>query len=245
MKGIRTLLQQATRLVLPNCCILCGCNSHSGRDLCAICESKLPWNHHCCQQCALPFENAVSAARICGQCQHKPPAFDRLIAPLRYDFPVDHLINGFKHKHRFHYGRILVEILAQALLQQQAAPAVDRVIPVPLHWRREFLRGYNQADWLAVRLGRELQRPIERTLIKRTAGTPAQQGLKRKQRLANLKNAFQIHGKLNGASVALVDDVVTTGSTADTLSKLLKQNGASQVQVWCLARTPHRVNSKK
>ena len=95
----------------------------------------------------------------------------------------------------------------------------------------------NQADWIARRLARQLDIPVDSALIKRTTATPPQQGLNRKQRLKNLRHAFQLNKSFSGSTIAIVDDVITTGSTLSTIATLLKLNGATKVYGWSLART--------
>lgn len=242
LKSVRrcsALLQQHSYGLLPGYCVLCRRLSGRSMDLCATCEAALPLNTTACLRCAIPMvkTNAV----ICGQCQTKPPAFSQCIAPLRYEFPIDKMVNGFKHHRRFCHGAILAELLGRQLIAREKLP--DLIVPTPLHWRRQFSRGFNQAQWLARYLSTQLSTPLADKLISRKKFTPSQQGLTRKQRLMNLKHAFALRSgsqrhKLQGKRVALVDDVVTTGSTTAEISRLLLKAGAKEVEIWCLARTP-------
>jgi ComF family protein len=170
-----------------------------------------------------------------------PPAFDHCIAAFEYRFPVNQLITGFKHGKKLEFGSLLAE-----LWLENCHPAghlkPDIIIPVPLHWRRQFARGFNQAELLANYYSRKMQ--IEcRPVIKRHRATAMQQGLSAAARRKNLKNAFSLPAKhvkqtIEGRHIALVDDVVTTGSTAQQLALQCKRAGASRVDIWCLARTP-------
>jgi len=232
------LLRRLSGYLLPNSCILCGLGTKNQRDICDICQDSLPWNHHACPSCALPLPDTALATQFCGLCLNQPPTFDGIVAPLCYQFPVDRLINRFKHHGQFSHGRVMVDLLETAIIQQTFLP--DVIIPVPLHWQRQFRRGFNQADWLAHRLSKGLNIPLERKALKRYQGTPAQQGLTRKERLKNLQHAFRVIKPLRGKRIAVVDDVMTTGSTLRTIATLLKQAGASEVHGWCLARTPDK-----
>ncbi|WP_461480893.1 double zinc ribbon domain-containing protein [Porticoccus sp.] len=221
--------------LFPGHCLLCGTPSGRPLDLCADCEADLPLNRPSCQRCALPLATAPDGDLTCGACLARPPPFQYCVAPLRYEFPVDSLINSFKYRGQFSRGALLAELLLAAL-QQTALP--ELIVPVPLHWRRQFQRGFNQAAWLASYLGRRLAVPVERQLLSRHRHTPHQQGGSRQQRLHNLRGAFRLNRSLSGQTIALVDDVMTTGSTARELSGLLIKGGAARVDIWCLARTP-------
>ena len=222
--------------LFPGRCLVCG--NHSGRraDLCPGCESDLPLNSNACRRCALPLRETVPAIAICGTCLADPPPHQSCIAPLRYQSPVNCLMNAFKHRGKFSAGAALAEMMLQQLHDHRELP--EWLVPVPLHWRRQWLRGFNQATWLAHYLGRRLAIPVATSLLRRTRHTAPQQGQDRRHRLANLKRAFALHGPVPPAHIALVDDVVTTGSTARTLAGLLINGGATRVDVWCLARTP-------
>lgn len=232
-------LQRGSYYLFPGRCVLCSVLSKRPLDLCVGCEADLPFNRSACQCCALPMNSAGSTlinSVTCGKCISDPPAFTRCIAPLRYEFPINKLINGFKHHGQFSRGTVLAELLLCELASQEILP--ELILPVPLHWRRQFTRGFNQAQWLSHYLGRRLAIPVDTRLLSRQKYTPAQQGLPRKQRLKNLNGAFRLNNDIEGKHIALIDDVVTTGSTISELSRLLRKAGANHVEIWCLARTP-------
>jgi len=264
--SIHKLLKTISFSLFPSCCVLCGAESNRLIDLCQHCENDLPHNNRCCVRCSIPLINGSQSDTLCGECIAHPPAFDQCIAPLRYEFPISTLINRFKHQGRFCNSRVLADLLLDRLLlprlsaSQPPQPKTtelgveeqnsseqnlseisknpDLIVPVPLHWKRRFVRGFNQSQWLANYLGQQLNISVDNKLLTRTRNTPPQQQLKRKQRQKNLKGAFQVNHTLNGQHIALIDDVVTTGSTASELARLLKKAGASRVDIWCLARTP-------
>mgnify|MGYP000846253587 CR=1 FL=1 len=233
-------LQRGSFYLFPGCCLLCGTLSNRPLDLCRECEADLPFNHSACQRCALPLQTLPVSSSVfgfqCGKCLASPPDYTHCIAPLRYEFPVDTLINSFKHRGQFSRGSILAELLLRNIKAQEALP--DLIAPVPLHWRRQFVRGFNQAYWLARYIGTRLSIPVDSRLLSRHKHTASQQGLSRKQRLNNLKDAFRLNHDIEGKNIALIDDVVTTGSTMSELSRLLRKAGAHHVEIWCLARTP-------
>lgn len=234
--------------LFPSQCLLCHLPSERARELCVDCEAGLPWLGARCRQCALPLPRG-SSDLFCGKCLSKSPAFSRCLCPLRYDFPVDRLVTGFKHHRQFANGALLAQLWLEANADQIAGHgdhchasgmrAPDIIVPVPLHWRRRFHRGYNQSELLAKWWSNALHIPMLKAVYRHRA-TPSQQGLTAKQRRRNLQDAFVIPKPelIKHQHIALVDDVLTTGATAHSLAAILTRNGACQVDVWCLARTP-------
>ncbi|MCQ3032408.1 ComF family protein [Pseudomonas syringae] len=220
-------------------CLLCDESTDTLYPICTACETELPWLGDQCQHCALPL---AMSGLSCAQCTRNEPAFDGVAAPWLYEFPIDSLITRFKHQGNWPMGRLLAQLLGQFLQHrfEENLPRPDFLLPVPLAVKRLRQRGYNQAAMLADWLGDQLELPVEDQLVLRTQETPPQQGLDAKARKRNLRNAFVVidEEKIKGKHVALVDDVLTTGSTADVIAKLLMKAGACRVDVYCLARTP-------
>ncbi|HWT69727.1 MAG TPA: ComF family protein [Pseudomonas sp.] len=220
-------------------CLLCDEVADGATPLCTACETELPWLGDHCQTCALPLPGSGTT---CGHCLDQPPAFERVIAPWTYSFPIDSLITRFKHNAKWPFGHLLAELLAQALQHRfdNDLPQPDLLLPVPLSTRRLRQRGFNQAAMLARWLGSHLDVPCDDRLLLRTQDTGAQQTLNATERRNNLRNAFALapEASIKGRHVALVDDVLTTGATAQALARLLMEAGAARVDVYCLARTP-------
>lgn len=212
-------------------CVCCGCSTVSG--LCGACRQRLTVNHPCCDICAVP----MSAGGICGICQRKPPPYTKVYAPFRYEYPADELISRFKHQADFAAGRVLLGLLV-AHLQAADIPSPDILAPLPLHWRRQWRRGFNQTVWLAVRLARQLGCHCDIRILRRSRYVVPQQQLSRRQRQRNIRESFACRTDLTGRRVVLLDDVVTTGATVAEASRCLKKAGAEAVEIWCLARTP-------
>lgn len=231
-------LRQAFGAYLPRSCLLCHTATHSQQSICAPCVLDLPRLGPHCLRCALPLS---SAAEFCGECLRQPPAFDLCRAAFPYAAPIGPLISQFKHQRNLSFGAALGHILAAELARdfsQTDRARPDFISPVPLHWRRLLGRGFNQSHYLATLLAHALELPLLNS-ARRIRPTDKQQALKRKARLRNLREAFVVDAKVvAGKHVALVDDVVTTGATAEALSLALKQAGALHVEVWALARTP-------
>lgn len=225
---------------LPRRCLLCRLSSDTAGPLCSGCEQDLPWLDHCCSRCAEPLP-IKTGQTTCGQCQKHPPAFQHCFAPLRYEFPLDSLIQSFKDSADIPKVRLLADLFIQRWqLSAQASQPPELLIPVPLHRNRLYQRGFNQSLELADRLGRLLSIPVNNQACQRRVDTPHQVGLEAKQRRKNLANAFRVNAsRLTGVKhLALVDDVVTTGTTAQLLARELVNTGVERVDIWCLARTP-------
>jgi len=220
-------------------CLLCDEPADGIAPVCSACETELPWLGDHCRTCALPLP---AAGLTCGHCLKQPPAFEHVIAPWTYSFPVDSLITRFKHNAKWPFGRLLAELLAQYLQHrfEDDLQRPDALIPVPLATRRLRQRGFNQAAMLAHWLSDALDIPCDERLLLRTQDTDAQQALNAQARRKNLRNAFSLipGAAVKGRHLALIDDVLTTGATAQALAWLLIDAGAVRVDVYCLARTP-------
>ncbi|QEY19032.1 ComF family protein [Cellvibrio sp. KY-GH-1] len=188
-----------------------------------------------CSCCALPLK---SAAPFCGHCLERKPAFSRSCIAFSYEHPLDFLIHQFKYRRQLTSGKLLGEMLADTCRQ---AERPDFLVPAPIHWRKRWRRGFNQTELLARQVGKLLQLPVVDAL-RQTRYHESQKDLGRKQRQKNLRQSLALRNKfkarVEGAHIALVDDVVTTAATARALSELLLKAGAQRVDIWALARTP-------
>ncbi|NVK43296.1 MAG: ComF family protein [Oceanospirillaceae bacterium] len=171
---------------------------------------------------------------ICGRCLKKPPAFDNCSAAFAYRFPLDQLIPRIKYRDSPADLGWLAEAMA---LELRGTSLPDVLIPVPLAPARLRRRGYNQAELLAARLGRHFSIPLDRHSLTKPRDTRHQMALAGAERRRNLKDAFRWEGT-SYRHIALVDDVMTTGTTVNVIAALLKKSGIERVDVWVLARTP-------
>jgi len=218
------------RRVSPLSCLLCG-GASGAHPLCTGCLADLPWHTQPhCPQCATP----TSAAQLCGACLQHPPAFDRTRAALVYAFPLDQLIPRLKYRGRLAIAPALGGCLAQAV---EHAPRPDCLIAMPLHAKRIRERGFNHATEIARTVASQLGLPLDLDSCQRVRDTPPQMGLKHDARRRNVRGAFTCSGTVQGQRIAIVDDVMTTGTSLDELAKTLKQAGAAEVETWVVART--------
>jgi ComF family protein len=196
--------------------------------LCAACEAELPrLPAAACPRCAL----ASPSGALCGRCLAEAPQYDATVAALWYRFPADTLVQALKFGGELALAAFLSRILREKIPQER----VDAIVPVPLSPARLRSRGYNQAAEIARRLERGR---VELTLCERTRDGPPQVELPFAERRRNVRGAFRVSRKLDGASIAVVDDVMTTGATLDEIARTLKGAGAARVVNWVVARTP-------
>lgn len=234
------MLRLQPRLRPVSACLLCEQAAEDGR-LCGDCLADLPWNLHACPACAQPVP---AGQGLCGACDRRRPPQTRTLAPLRYEFPVDHLVAGLKYRGRLAHAPLLGHLLADAV-REAGGPLPDLLLPVPLHDRRLGERGYNQALEIARPLARALGRPLETRLLRRRRATAVQMSLGARERARNPAAAFEVdaarHAALGRlARVAVIDDVMTTGATLNELAKNLKHAGAIHVSGWVVARAPRK-----
>jgi ComF family protein len=226
-------LQTAQR-VWPSTCVLCRSRAEPGVDICSPCAADLPANPTSCPRCALPLQGSQGVV-LCGRCQTRAPLFDGSFVPYLYAYPLDHLIQRLKFGNHVPCGRVCGTLFAQAWMARNLEPP-NLIVPVPLGTRRYRSRGYNQAHEIARSISRVIRVPVHTNLLQRVRETPEQVGLKRKERRRNVRGAFQLAGKLDGKRVAIVDDVVTTGSTVNEIARVLRRAGAAHIEVWAIAR---------
>ncbi len=173
---------------------------------------------------------------ICGKCIYAKPNVHRVIAPYIYAYPTKYFIQSLKFNKRQEFARLLGTLMAKKICLQNRKFFPDALLPVPLHINRYRNRGFNQSDLIAKYCGQVLKTPVIRRAVTRVRDTPAQTGLNRKQRLSNLESAFTV-SNLNGVQhVAIIDDVLTTGSTVNELVKELTNFGINKIEVWVFAR---------
>ena len=230
-RGLRSLV----RLVWPGTCLLCGRTDTGDVDLCSDCAADLPRNELACQVCAEPLASISADARVCGACLSDPPAFCGSFVPFHYSYPLDHLVQGLKFRNELACGRVLGRLFARAAVAHGVS-LPEAIVPVPLAPRRFRQRGYNQASELALAIRRELGVAVRADVVIRQRETAQQAGLDRKARRRNVRGAFAASASLHARHIAILDDVVTTGSTVRELAAVLQQAGAERVVLWAVAR---------
>lgn len=218
--------------LLPHACPLCGDRAPE-TDFCEGCERALPCLDHSCTRCAEPFASEMPVDALCGQCQQDPPTYTVARAAFRYAPPIDRLILGAKYGQRLDWAALLGRRLARAMSQR--ASSVDLLVPIPLHRSRLRERGYNQSLELARPVAKALGIEI-RNNMQRIRATSSQADLSREERQRNVRDAFVASQRVAGRRIAIIDDVMTSGATAEMAARCLLKAGAKNVEVWVVAR---------
>ncbi|HUG04367.1 MAG TPA: ComF family protein [Steroidobacteraceae bacterium] len=219
--------------LFPATCRLClEAGQAPALDLCRGCEEDFPRNDPACPVCATPLPHR--GANCPGCSAGAPRGFDCALVPYRYEFPLVELIHGLKYGGQIATARILGTLLGRRIAER-GRPGVDAIVPVPLFERREVHRGFNQAQELAVFASAQLRLPVMRQLARRMRDTAPQAQLPAAERRDNLKDAFVLRA-VPPPRVAIVDDVLTTGATVESLARVLRAGGCRRIEVWAVAR---------
>ncbi|MGQ3888915.1 ComF family protein [Legionella sp. CNM-1927-20] len=218
-------------LRLTAVCVLCN---QYHREQLAICNP--------CLELFIPLKYACSICRVpllsdsilqCGYCIKQKPDYDQVLTAYAFEEPLRTLIHQFKYHQALYLRVLLTKFMLDALPCQSYRP--DCFIPIPLHPKRLYSRGFNQSVILAKLLSNYLSVPVDLTLLHKTINTPPQATLSRKQRHQNLKASFTTKSS-RYQHITIIDDLITTGNTANEVAKLLKRQHVQRVDVWCIAR---------
>lgn len=231
-KKVYSRLKNALPAFFNKTCELCLEQNNDVGFICSPCEDSLPQAKYRCYICAIPLPNHGS----CGQCLHKKPAFDYSHSSFSYAAPIDSWLQRLKVKRRTEWAHKLASLMLHD--QPKDLSQVDAFTFVPSSRWNLIKRGFNPGELIARELGRMLNKPVIAELATRSHSSD-QKALNRQQRIDNMSQQFHpTRKKLSGENILLIDDVMTTGSTAHAIALILKQAGASRVGIWCLARTP-------
>jgi ComF family protein len=237
-------LAQVLDFLYPPRCTACGTALGAGRRVCARCVElveRMPEPR--CEVCGGALESAASDASQCARCLAHPPRYRIARSIARYrttaeDEPgsLPALIRRHKYGLDQSVGRALVEYIGDEL--PVSAADYDVVMPVPLHWRRLWWRGFNQAALLAAEVARRLDLPLDTGAMSRKRFTPPQTSQHHGERIRNVRRAFTVTNpdRVRNRRVLIVDDVMTTGATVDECARVLLAAGAACVDVFTLAR---------
>ncbi len=236
--GLRSALGLAVDIALPRLCPACR-EPVTDAGLCAGCWSKLSFiARPYCERLGIPFPFDGGPGLLSMEAMAAPPAYGRARAAVRYDDVARTLVQAFKYGDRLDLAPVMGRWMASA--GRELFEAADALVPVPLHWRRQWARRFNQSALLAEVIGKAGRLPVAYTALKRVKATPQQVGLSQSQRATNVQGAFRVgnDGKpeVVGRRLILVDDVLTSGATVDTCARALLRAGAANVDVLVFAR---------
>ncbi len=233
-------IRERSTTPLPRQCEICL--AWSATSLCGDCLQRFVPATLRCGGCALPWNGQSAGDLRCGACLRQAPPWDGCIAAVDYGFPWDGLIGRFKFGQRSDLAVPLAGVLRRALPQVRTTGTAGALVTaVPLSEQRLAERGYNQAWELARRVAQAVGMSADPALLLRCRDTPHQVGLDRKARQRNLRQALLANPdklkSIAGQEIIVVDDVMTTGMTAEAVTLALRQAGARSVRFWVLART--------
>jgi len=236
---LRAALRFTLDVALPPLCPSCREPLGDGIGLCAACWSKLsliepPY----CARLGIPFTYDPGPGLLSMEAIAAPPAYDRARAAVRYDDVARALVHRFKYGDRLDLAPMMGRWMARA--GRELLADADGLIPVPLHWRRLWARRFNQSAALAGAIGGVGKVPVLHGVLKRVRATPQQVGLSKTERADNVQGAFRVPPEhkpaVAGRRLILIDDVLTSGATADTCARALLRAGAAHVDVLVFAR---------
>ena len=237
--GMLAALRLALDFALPPLCPSCREPLNERMGLCASCWSKLsliepPY----CARLGIPFGYDPGPGLLSMEAIANPPAYDRARATVRYDDVARKLVQGFKYSDRLDLAPMMGQWMARA--GRELLAEADVLTPVPLHWRRQWARRFNQSAALAGAISALCHVPVAHGSLKRVRATPQQVGLSKTERADNVQGAFRVpaeHGAdISGRRVVLIDDVLTSGATVDACARALLRAGAAHIDVLVFAR---------
>lgn len=242
MRDTLTKLWRGTLdLVVPALCWRCEVPVDDGQSLCSSCHSLLTIDPDpVCPRCASTLAPAAAAANVCPRCMNESFRFDAVVRMGPYDDERRAAVLRCKKDEVF--AEAVAQPFALALSTHLAQFGAQIAVPIPLHWRRRWTRGFNQAEILARALASTLNLTHVPRALRRVRNTAHQSKQKPGERKANVRGAFVAGAKLDlgGKVIVLVDDVLTTGATAHEAARVLKTHGAKAVIVAVLAHESPR-----
>ncbi|MBE9547902.1 MAG: ComF family protein [Proteobacteria bacterium] len=249
--AVNQMISKLVDGLYPPVCVLCGESGQAGHnnqgkytaaaDICRACQQDLVQNEPACYQCGIPLSAAGNNPRLCcADCLQSPPCFTRTLAPYLYQWPLDRLVQAFKFQGDLTVGRMLAGLIQGNIEKLANAAVPDAIIPIPLHRSRQQQRGFNQAALLAADLAKGLNIPLRENILLRGKPRLPQVELDAKARKKNIRGVFALDARVAKlpAHVALVDDVMTTGSTLSEAARILLERGVERVDCWVIARAP-------
>lgn len=239
---MKRILSRLAALFFPDRCLLCDevmAYTADGLSICDDCVNKQVFleNVHTCALCGCPLS---PKDHLCDTCQTHVHSFDRAISCMTYENEIRSAIIKFKFFHRIDLYRPMAALMIKRLLPFHQESPYDLIVCAPQTKKSRLERGYNQAELLAKQIAKEIHRPYVKDAFLKIKETPKQSTLSYQNRIKNVEHAFKLNNttpSLRNKRIILVDDVITTGATADSLAKLLKRAGASYVLVLTMAAT--------
>ncbi len=242
---LRAAFRPFLDVALPPLCPACREPLGAAGGVCASCWSRLSFiTRPYCEQLGIPFAYDPGPGILSMQAIADPPAYARARAAVRFDDVARALVHALKYGDRLDLAPMLARWMASA--GRELLAEADALVPVPLHWRRLWARRFNQSAALATAIAADVHVPVT-TALKRIRATPQQVGLSKSERAQNVQGAFRVpaaaKAEVAGRRLILLDDVLTSGATADTCARALLRAGAAHVDVLVFARVVDAVRA--
>ncbi len=239
---LRQIIRGLASIIYPKCCLSCKAKinpEENEEPVCTKCKGEIKKNlPPFCLCCGRHLEKNSPYKSICTGCVKKRVHFDRCFSPCSYEGVIKKLIHEFKYKKATNLSGVLSEIMIN-FIKEYRLPVkdLDLIIPVPLHKARLREREFNQAKELSLPIAKEFKKEMLESALLRSLNTKTQTGLDNKERISNVAGSFKVKEdlQLKDKNILLVDDVLTTGSTASEAALALKNSGALTVFVLTLA----------
>lgn len=230
--------KKCLNLLFPAKCIICD-NYNTDAEICTDCWSRISFiTKPYCALCSYPFSYESDAAAICGYCIIKKPKYDRAISLLKYDEHSKELMHKFKYHGQLHILAYLVQLMLN--MGQDIIKEADIIAPVAMHKHKLLRRGYNQAALLSMKIAAKTDLQYCPELLVKKTDTVPQAGLKREQRLKNIKGSFAIHpqyiGGIKRKNILLIDDTIATGATISECCRILRKEKVAKIFVLTIAK---------
>lgn len=231
---LRSIARNFLDFALPPRCAGCGDITDEVGSFCTDCWAKMEWLGDAgCQRCGIPL--AGTEMETCGRCLADPPKLDRIRAAVTYDELSRSIALRLKYGRKVALARTMARYMAPL---GGEVPSDALIVPVPLHRWRLWHRGFNQSGLVAAELSRRWRIPVDRWLLRRVKRTSPLKGLNYNQRRKAVSGAFAVtnRDRVRDKTIILVDDVLTSGSTAEACARALRRAGAGRIELICWAR---------
>jgi len=232
---IHLLKETALNTIFPRSCPVCAEVVHGKNGfICPECVKMLTViREPMCEKCGRPLVSTQQ--EYCEECQMEKHVYRRAFSMYKYNDAMKQSIYQFKYKKRYEYAFYYGWQMTRKIGAERLYASYDAIVPVPLHKKRRKMRGYNQAECLAKEISLRTGLPLAAKLLIRSKATAPMKELSKAERRKNLQNAFAVQGNKVPERILLIDDIYTTGATADACAKVLMKHGAKLVDCYCLA----------
>lgn len=233
---LKSYITAVKNIFFPALCFCCEDKLIASKYLCKKCKDQIKFlTAPCCQLCSSPVVS--HKINLCKTCSAKHFFYDKVICASHYTSPIQQLVHLFKYKDCDYLSALFASLLTSHLQNIGfTAQGYDFITSVPMHPAKLKMRGYNQAELLGAALAKDFNKPFKNDIIYQTKLRPSQTKLKKKERAENTKDMFTVKEDLSSKRIIVIDDIFTTGATAQSCAYALKEKGAGSITFITLAK---------